>query len=111
MDQDKLFIQHILDSILSIEEYTQNVSKEDFVSKKENKMMRAAVIREFEVIGEAVKNLSEEIKKSYPDLPWRDIANMRNKLIHEYFGVNMKVVWGAIKEDLPMLRQTMNELL
>ncbi len=113
MDKDKLYIQHILDSIKSIQEYTENINKEQFLAKenKDNKMIRAAVIREFEVIGEAVKKLSEEIKKSNSDLPWLEISNMRNKLIHEYFGVNFKIVWSAIENDLPILKQAMSELL
>lgn len=91
MERDEAFLKHILDAIDSIEAYTKGMSKEEFI-KKENRMAQDAVIREFEIIGEAVGRLSEEVKKESPELPWREIADMRNKLIHEYFGVDLVVV-------------------
>lgn len=109
-EKDKSFLEHILESIKNIESYTQNINRQDFINK-ENKMMKAAVIREFEIIGEAVGRLSENIKRENPELPWRDISDMRNKLIHEYFAVNLAVVWGTIQDDLPILKKLVNKIM
>jgi len=62
-----------------------------------------AVIRAIEIIGEAAQKVSPEIRERHPEIPWREISKMRNKLIHEYFGINMQVIWQTIHEDLPML--------
>src|SRR3989338_4091639 len=104
MERDKAFVKHILDAIESIEEYTKGMDREKFL-EQENKMVRDAVVRQFEIIGEATKRLSEKVKNLNPDLPWRDIEGMRNKLIHEYFGVNMTVVWRTVESDLPILKK------
>lgn len=64
-----------------------------------------AVIRALEIIGEAAKNISEDMKAQHPEIPWRNVAGMRDKLIHEYFGVNNKVVWDTLQEDLPGLKE------
>lgn len=70
-----------------------------------------AVIRAVEVIGEAAANVPDEIRSKYPSLPWRDIRGMRNKLVHQYFGVNMEVVWQTIQEDLPMITGELENIL
>lgn len=110
MEKDRAFIKHILEAAESIEKYTKGMDKEEFMSEQ-NKMARDAVVREFEIIGEATKRLSEKVKELNPDLPWRDIAGMRNKLVHEYFGVDMAVVWETIKSDLPILKKVAQRVL
>ena len=107
---DEPYIRHILDAINLIDSYVKDLKKEDFLSGN-NKMVQDAVIRELEIIGEAIKLLSENIKKENSFLPWRDIGDMRNKLIHEYFGVDLNVVWRVIEKDLTVLKNAMNELL
>lgn len=110
MLKDEAYLKHISDAIESIKTYTKDIGREDFF-QKENKMMQDAVVRQFEVIGEAVGRLSEKIREENPELPWRDIADMRNKLIHEYFGVDLAVVWKTIETDLPMLKDLVVKIL
>jgi len=108
MRNDRAYLTHIRDAIDTIEEYLEVVSYEEFTSKK---MIIDAVVRELEIIGEASNNLSEEFRERHPDIVWRRMKDMRNFLIHEYFGVNIKVVWDTCKEDLPKLSKLINDLL
>ncbi len=101
MRDDKTYLKHILDAIESIEDYIGQTAYEQFAS---NKMMLDAVIRELEIIGEAVNNLSRQFRDSHSQILWRRMTDMRNFLIHEYFGVNTKVVWDTCKTDLPELK-------
>lgn len=70
-----------------------------------------AVVREFEIIGEAANRVSDEFKRGHTHIPFQNTIDMRNKLIHEYFGVNIKIVWDTIREDLPQLKQAIKETL
>ncbi len=93
-----LFLEDIENSILKIFKYTADIDFKDFVS---NDMIKDAVERNFEIIGEAVKNLPENFRNKYPDIPFRQIAGMRDKLIHDYFGVDYEIIWKTIKDKLP----------
>lgn len=97
----KLFIVDIAESIDAIFEYVADMTLEEF---QEDRKTYSAVIREFEIIGEAVKHLPQELTKNYPDIAWRDIQDFRNMLIHEYFGVDFDIIWNVIKDDLPNLK-------
>lgn len=108
MRNDRAYLTHIRDAIDTIEEYLEVVSYEEFTSKK---MIIDAVVRELEIIGEASNNLSDAFRERHPDIVWRRMKDMRNFLIHEYFGVNTKVVWDTCKEDLPKLSKLINDLL
>jgi len=108
MRKDKAFLKHILDAISDTEEFTEGVSKRRFY---ENKEKQYAVLRALEIIGEATKNLSSELKANNPDVPWRDIAGMRDKLIHQYFGVNLDLVWETIKNRLPEFKKQISKIL
>jgi len=96
----KDYLNDIKTSISEIQEFTEGMSFEKFSYDRKT---THAVIRCFEIIGEAVKNIPDAVKAKYPKIPWREIAGMRDKIIHEYFGVNLKIVWQTIEEDLPLL--------
>ena len=108
MKSDKLYLKHINEAIESIEEYLHGVSYDKF---KSNKMMIDAVVRELEIIGEASNNLSDNFREKHSDVFWRQMKDMRNFLIHEYFGVNTKIVWDTCKNDLPVLKQFISTIL
>jgi len=96
-----------LDSIARIQEYAGEMSREDFL---QSKIVQDAVIRNFEIIGEAVKNLSPDFRKEYSEIEWRKIAGMRDKLIHDYIGVDLWAVWGVIVDILPDFKRQLKEL-
>ncbi|MGH7791772.1 MAG: HepT-like ribonuclease domain-containing protein [Thermodesulfobacteriota bacterium] len=104
----KLFINDILESIEKIVSYTQAITYNQFI---EDDKTKDAVIRNLEVIGEAVKNIPSATKKKYPDINWKAIAGMRDKLIHEYFGVSYPIVWETIRNDLPTLKAEIKKVL
>ncbi len=108
MKEDNVYLKHILDTISDIEQFMQGLTKEDFFANKEKQY---AVLRGLEIIGEATKNLSRELKKECSEVNWKDIAGMRDKLIHAYFGIKLAVVWKTVKEDLPNLKKQVQKLL
>ncbi len=103
-----MFLEDIYDSIEKIEKYTKSFTKKKLI---ENQETQDAVIRRFEIIGEAVKNLPVGFKKNHNKINWNKIAGMRNILIHEYFGVNINRVWKTIKEDIPDLKFKISQIL
>ena len=102
---ESAYIEHIRDSILRIEKYTNEMSESEF---KSNELVQDAVIRQLQIIGEAAKKLSDGTRTSYPDVQWKDIAGMRDKLIHDYFGVDLGAVWDTVTNDLPGLRKALS---
>jgi len=108
MTRDPLvYIEDILESIKHIENYVKGEKLENFL--KDTKL-QDSVIRRLEIIGEAIGNLPEETQALNPDIPWRQIAGLRNVLIHEYFGVNIDRVWTVVINDLPSLKKQISEL-
>ena len=104
----KLFIQDIKECIAQIDKFVGNMTFEEF---KADEMVSSAVVRKLEVIGEAAKNIPTEIRQKYKELPWSDMAKMRDKIIHGYFGVDYEVVWKTIKEKLPEIKPKIDNIL
>ena len=92
------YINDIWESVKDIENFVKGFSFKDFIGDKKTVN---AVIRCLEVIGEAAKKIPGKIRKKYPDVPWKEMARMRDKLIHEYHGVDLEIVWTVVKEELP----------
>lgn len=103
MEKDpKVFIAHILESIALIERYTKGKIKKDFLHSVD---LQDKVVRRLEIIGEAVRNLPGALRDSNPQIPWREIAGTRDKLIHEYFGVDFELTWEMVRRDIPKLKK------
>ena len=98
---DHARLNHILDAIVEIESYLTNAEYETFLN---NSMMRFACIKQMEIIGEASDHISEEIKTQFSEIEWSQIKGMRNIFVHEYFGIDPRLVWEIIKHDLPDLK-------
>ena len=108
MKRPEIFLDHILECINEIEKNTKNISKEIFF---ENTTIQDAVIRRLEIIGEAVKNLPKSFKSRYPKIPWKSVAGMRDVLIHEYFGVDLRLIWKIVDKELPAFKKEILKLL
>jgi uncharacterized protein with HEPN domain len=103
-----LFFEDILEATNSIKEYTHDMGYEKFIQDKKT---RDAVVRNLEIIGEAAKNIPVDIKEKYPEVNWKEMAGMRDKLIHEYFGVSNVIVWETIKNDIPLFESQIEKII
>jgi len=108
MKSDTVYMKHILDAANQIQGYVRGMTYETFVTTR---LVQDGVIRQFEIIGEAAKNLSDEFRSSHDVLPWRDMAGMRDKLIHQYFGVDLSAVWDSVENDVPLIKEKLIEML
>lgn len=104
---DRIFFTDIIESMELIQNYINDVSEFDFENDSEK---QDAVIRRFEIIGEAAKNISEKSKELYKDIPWREMAGMRDVIIHQYFGINMKMIWEVIMKDIPRIKSKLKKI-
>jgi len=102
------YIEDIVDSMNKGEKFTEKMSYQDFI--KDEKTI-FAVVRTLEIIGEATKNIPEYLRKKYPEIPWKDMAGMRDRLIHEYFGIKLEVVWATVRVELPELKPKFQKIL
>jgi len=108
MRDPKLYLKDILVAMDAIEQFVEEV---DFETFKNDDMMTSAVIRKFEIIGEATKKIPEEIKQQYPAIPWKDMSGMRDRLIHFYFGIKYELVWETIKKEIPKVKPSVKKVL
>ena len=103
-----IYVRDILENMRDAEEFIQGVSYEQFVADKKT---ANAVLRSLEVIGEATKNVPDNVRAQYPQVPWKEMAGMRDKVIHFYFGVDKETVWLVVKERIPALRPFIEQIL
>ena len=102
------YIEDIISAMDKAMDFVKNMSYEEFT--RDDKTVYA-VVRAIEIIGEAVKNIPGNVRKNYPEIPWKDMAGMRNKVIHEYFGVKLNIVWRTVKEEIPPLKPLFEKIL
>ena len=106
MKDDGAYLQHIRDAIEDIASYCGA----DHAAFLNDRMRQDATLRKLGVIGQAVKNLSEQTKSLRPDIRWKQIAGMRDKVIHDYFGVDLEIVWAVVQRELPRLKLAIDSL-
>jgi uncharacterized protein with HEPN domain len=107
-DSDRIRIQHIIDAAEEALSFVEEIKIENF---SKNRMIILSVIKEIEIIGEAASKISQETKSNHTTIPWKDIVGMRNRLIHGYFDVDIKLVWNTVKNDIPSLILLFKEIL
>ncbi len=108
MREYKIYLKDILEAINKIEKYINNLSFGDFAK---NELIQDGVIRNLEIIGEAVKNIPDDVKKSNPEIEWRKIAGLRDILIHAYFGIDVNIIWDIVKNKIPALKGKISEMI
>jgi len=100
-----IYLDHILACIKKIQEYTDSMNQESFLH---NSLVQDAVIRNFEIIGEATRHLDDSFRKKYPNVEWKKMVGLRDKLIHDYIGVDLWAVWAVVEDIIPELAESMN---
>lgn len=102
--EDSVYLAHIRDAISRIESYLDGVTEERFL---ETPLLQDGVIRQIQIIGEAAKRLSSDVRAAHSTIPWKDVAGMRDKLVHDYMGVDLDAVWDTAKRDIPALKNAL----
>ena len=101
-------LKHIIEAIEYIEEFTKGVDKQILINDYQ---LQSALVRQVEIIGEAAKHLNPELIKKYPEVDWREATGMRNVLVHDYFAVNLDVLWDTIQKNIPVLKKQIKKIL
>ena len=104
----EIYLGHILEAIEKIKRFSKDMDRDEFL---ENDLVMDAIVRNIEIIGEATKNLPEEFKKENPEIPWKDIAGMRDRIVHFYFGLDFEVIWDTVQIDIPDLEKKIRKAL
>jgi uncharacterized protein with HEPN domain len=105
---DSVYLHHVIDAAERISEYLEGVDRIQFET---NHLLQDGVIRQLEIIGEAIKRVSKDLRSIYPEVQWQDTAGMRDKLIHDYFGVDLETVWLTAQDDIPVLDRQIRRIL
>jgi uncharacterized protein with HEPN domain len=108
LQDDKIRFKHMFDAVLEVMEFTRNKSRSDLESDRK---LKHALVRLLEIIGEAANGMSSDIVGKYPDIPWKEMIGMRNRLIHGYFDVDLDIVWQTVTEDIPPLKTLLEDLV
>jgi uncharacterized protein with HEPN domain len=109
MKKDELlYFLHIRDAIKKILEYSSNVEEQDFLK---NTILQDALVRQIEIIGDASNKISLKTRNKYQNIPWTQIVGMRNRIIHEYFGVRLDIVWDTVKNNIPGLKDNIDKII
>lgn len=107
MKSDSVYIAHIIEALDKITRYIDGQTRDSFLQNSEK---QDAVIRQLEIVGEATKRISTETREKNPEIPWSEMAGMRDKLIHDYIGVDLWIVWETAKSDVPEIKQMLLKL-
>ncbi|QUV78449.1 HepT-like ribonuclease domain-containing protein [Chloracidobacterium thermophilum] len=105
---DRIRLQHMLDAAREAIEFAQNSRRQDLDSDRK---LTLALVKDIEIIGEAAYRITEDTRRTLPEIPWEDIVGMRHRLVHAYFDINLDILWKTVQEDLPPLTRILSELL
>jgi len=108
MKDDIVYLRHILDSINSIVKYLEGISFEIYMK---DELIQDGVIHRLEIIGEASRNTSQDFREQYSEIPWSQIISLRNRIVHAYFNINLNTIWSIIQDELPYLKQNVENIL